>query len=255
MDMDLTGKVALVTGSTKGIGLATAIGLARMGASVIVNGRTEAAVAEATEKIKGAVPAAKTQSAAIDLSTAEGCAAIVQRFPAVDILVNNLGIYEPKPFFDTPDEDWRTNVRGQRDERRAPARYLKGCSTPRSAAACCSCRASRSSSSRRRWFAQLIEIGAARAGGAEMTGTRLRSTGAAGAGRVECSWSYWRRARGTQGRRRRIWQRGHFTERGRRRCCSRYADPGRDRQPDLLCFVPRHPARPMAQRCAPIAAS
>ena len=108
MDMDLTGKVALVTGSTKGIGLATAIGLARMGASVIVNGRTEAAVAEATAKIKGAVPSAKTQSAAIDLSTADGCAAIVQRFPAVDILVNNLGIYEPKPFFDTPDEDWRT---------------------------------------------------------------------------------------------------------------------------------------------------
>jgi len=108
MDMDLTGKVALVTGSTKGIGLATAIGLARMGASVIVNGRTEAAVAEAVGKIKGAVPAAKTQSAAIDLSTAEGCATIIQRFPAVDILVNNLGVYEPKPFFEAVDEDWRT---------------------------------------------------------------------------------------------------------------------------------------------------
>jgi NAD(P)-dependent dehydrogenase (short-subunit alcohol dehydrogenase family) len=108
MDLDLTGKVALVTGSTKGIGLATAIGLARMGASVVVNGRTEAAVTEATAKIKGAVPSAKTQSAAIDLSNAQGCAAIIQRFPAVDILVNNLGIYEPKPFFDTPDEDWRT---------------------------------------------------------------------------------------------------------------------------------------------------
>jgi len=108
MDMDLTGKVALVTGSTKGIGLATAIGLARMGASVIVNGRTEAAVAEAVGKIKGAIPAAKTQSAAIDLSTAEGCATIIQRFPAVDILVNNLGVYEPKPFFDATDQDWRT---------------------------------------------------------------------------------------------------------------------------------------------------
>jgi NAD(P)-dependent dehydrogenase (short-subunit alcohol dehydrogenase family) len=106
MDLDLTGKIALVTGSTRGIGLATATGLARMGASVIVNGRSEAAVAEATAKIKGAVPAAKLESAPIDLATAEGCAALTQRFPTADILVNNLGIYEPKAFFDTPDEDW-----------------------------------------------------------------------------------------------------------------------------------------------------
>ena len=108
MDLDLTGKVALVTGSTKGIGLATAIGLARMGASVIVNGRTEAAVAEAVGKIKAAVASAKTENAAIDLATAQGCAAMLQRIPAVDILVNNLGVYEPKPFFDATDEDWRT---------------------------------------------------------------------------------------------------------------------------------------------------
>ena len=106
MDLDLTGKVALVTGSTRGIGLATAVGLARMGAGVIVNGRSEAAVGEATAKIKAAVPTAKLESAPIDLSTAEGCAALTQRFPAVDILVNNLGIYEPKPFFDIPDQDW-----------------------------------------------------------------------------------------------------------------------------------------------------
>jgi NAD(P)-dependent dehydrogenase (short-subunit alcohol dehydrogenase family) len=107
MDLDLTGKQALVTGSTRGIGLATAIGLARMGAGVIVNGRTQAAVDEAAAKIGQAVSAAKVEAAVGDLGTAAGCAALIARFPVVDILVNNLGIYEPKAFFDIPDEDWQ----------------------------------------------------------------------------------------------------------------------------------------------------
>lgn len=106
MNLDLSGKRAMVTGSTRGIGLATAIGLARMGAEVVVNGRTAATVQEAIGRIGHAFPAAKTQAAAFDLGAAAGCADLIERFPVVDILVNNLGIYEPKPFFDIQDDDW-----------------------------------------------------------------------------------------------------------------------------------------------------
>src|SRR5687767_7736172 len=104
MNIDLTGKLALVTGSTRGIGLATAVGLARMGADVIVNGREAASVADAIAKLKQAVPAAKAHAAVFDLGRAEGCAGLVAQFSEVDILVNNLGIYEPKPFFDVEDD-------------------------------------------------------------------------------------------------------------------------------------------------------
>jgi NAD(P)-dependent dehydrogenase (short-subunit alcohol dehydrogenase family) len=106
MDLDLSGKCALVTGSTRGIGLATAVGLARMGAEVVVNGRSAGAVDEALAKIRERVAGARLVAAPHDLGTAEGCAALVAQVPAVDILVNNLGIYEPKPFFDIEDADW-----------------------------------------------------------------------------------------------------------------------------------------------------
>ncbi len=96
MDLDLTDKTALVTGSTRGIGLATAIGLAQMGAEVIVNGRDKAAVGEAVAKVRQAAPSARAHAAVFDLGNAAGCAALVKQFPDVDILVNNLGIYEPK---------------------------------------------------------------------------------------------------------------------------------------------------------------
>ena len=108
MDLDLSGKLALVTGSTRGIGLAAARGLAGMGAEVIVNGRTQGAVDKAMADIEAAVPGAVLHGAAADLSHAKGCAAVTEAFPAVDILVNNTGVYGPKPFFEIADEDWQS---------------------------------------------------------------------------------------------------------------------------------------------------
>jgi NAD(P)-dependent dehydrogenase (short-subunit alcohol dehydrogenase family) len=107
MNLRLTDKTALVSGSTKGIGFAIATGLAREGARVIVNGRSEKSVAEATKQIDRAVPKAMVKGFVGDLSIAASAETLLQRFPLVDILVNNLGIFEPKPFEDIPDEDWR----------------------------------------------------------------------------------------------------------------------------------------------------
>src|SRR5229473_1242023 len=107
MNLKLTDKTALVSGSTKGIGFAIATGLAREGARVIVNGRSEKAVAEAKQQIDQAVPDARIESFAGDLSTAAATETLLQRFPLVDILVNNLGIFEPKSFGDITDEEWR----------------------------------------------------------------------------------------------------------------------------------------------------
>jgi NAD(P)-dependent dehydrogenase (short-subunit alcohol dehydrogenase family) len=106
MKIDLTGKTALVTGSTAGIGHAIAKGLAATGAEVVVNGRTQAKVDAAITEIDKAVPGAKLCGVAADVSTAEGCAALVDALPRVDILINNAGIFEPKDFFEIPDADW-----------------------------------------------------------------------------------------------------------------------------------------------------
>jgi NAD(P)-dependent dehydrogenase (short-subunit alcohol dehydrogenase family) len=105
MDLNLENKLAVVTGSTAGIGYAIAEALLREGARVIVNGRTQAGVDKALAKL-----AATGRSAlgfAGDLSLAKSADELARHYPDVDILVNNLGIFEPKPFEEIPDEDWR----------------------------------------------------------------------------------------------------------------------------------------------------
>jgi len=104
MDLKLRDKVALVTGSTAGIGFATAQALAAEGAHVYVNGRTQ-------ERVDAAVAAVRSQAGKVDgivadFSTAAGAEAVIASLPAVDVLVNNVGIFEPKPFAEIPDSDW-----------------------------------------------------------------------------------------------------------------------------------------------------
>ena len=95
-----------MTGSTAGIGFAAAAGLFREGASVVINGRTPERVEASIMKIRGIGGAGAVSGVAADLSTAEGVNELVRQLPDVDILVNNLGIFEPKPFEDIPDADW-----------------------------------------------------------------------------------------------------------------------------------------------------
>jgi NAD(P)-dependent dehydrogenase (short-subunit alcohol dehydrogenase family) len=102
MDLQLSDKLAVISGSTAGIGYAIAEALAKEGARVIVNGRTQAAVDKAVSQLGKGVA-----GFAGDLSDATKAAELARKFPDVDILVNNLGIFEPKPFEDIPDEDWR----------------------------------------------------------------------------------------------------------------------------------------------------
>jgi NAD(P)-dependent dehydrogenase (short-subunit alcohol dehydrogenase family) len=106
MKIDLSGKTALVTGSPSGIGHAIASGLAAAGATVVVNGRTQGKVDAAVAAIARGVPGAKVRGAAADVSTAVGCKTLTAALTDVDILINNAGIFEPKGFFDIPDEDW-----------------------------------------------------------------------------------------------------------------------------------------------------
>ena len=106
MDLGLKNKKALVTGSTAGIGLATARALAAEGAVVTINGRTQARVDAALQALRRDVRGAEVNGFAGDLATKAGCDALIAHLPDVDVLVNNMGIFEPKAFADIPDEDW-----------------------------------------------------------------------------------------------------------------------------------------------------
>ncbi len=104
MDLKLNNKVALVTGSTAGIGLAIAQALAAEGAHVYVNGRTQQRVDEAVAAIRS--HGGRVDGIVADFSSAAGAEAVIAKLPAVDVLVNNVGIFEPKPFAEIPDADW-----------------------------------------------------------------------------------------------------------------------------------------------------
>lgn len=107
MNISLHGKRAIVSGSTAGIGLAIATGLAEAGAEVVLNGRSKARVDAALKQLRGKLPGAKVSGVVADLGTAEGAQALFAKVPQADILVNNLGIFEPKGFFEISDEEWQ----------------------------------------------------------------------------------------------------------------------------------------------------
>jgi len=107
MNFGLKSKTALVSGSTAGIGLAIAAALAAEGAKVIINGRTKARVDAALDQLRKRVKDAEFHGVAADLGVVGGLEPIARQIPRVDILVNNLGIFEAKPFFHIPDDDWK----------------------------------------------------------------------------------------------------------------------------------------------------
>src|SRR5262249_24414600 len=106
MDLQLTNKKVLISGSTAGIGYAIAKQFANEGAVIYLNGRTPTAVENARRKISTALPGSNVYGVAADLATQEGFEKLVQELPSLDILINNVGLFEPVRFFESKDEDW-----------------------------------------------------------------------------------------------------------------------------------------------------
>lgn len=127
MDMNLSGKTAVVTGSTAGIGFACAAELARMGAEVIITGRKQAGVNTAIAELENAVDGAKVHGVAADLGTAKGVDTLIDQVPSADVLVNNVAVFDPRDFFDITDAEWQqyfdVNIMSGV---RASRHYLKG---------------------------------------------------------------------------------------------------------------------------------
>ncbi|MEI4279958.1 SDR family NAD(P)-dependent oxidoreductase [Klenkia terrae] len=107
MRLDLSGKTALVTGSSQGIGLAIATGLASAGAAVVLTARGEGKLAAAADEVRAAVEGAEVTTVAADVSTDEGTATLLAAVPDVDVLVNNLGVFGAQPALEIPDDEWR----------------------------------------------------------------------------------------------------------------------------------------------------
>lgn len=106
MDLQLKNKTALVTGSTAGIGLAIAKLLLKESASVIINGRSESRIQEAIQALQKEIPGCNVKGIVADFTDAKQVDALIKQAGNIDILINNIGIFEPKQFFDIPDTDW-----------------------------------------------------------------------------------------------------------------------------------------------------
>ena len=106
MDLKIKGKIALITGSTQGVGFATAKKLCQEGVNVYINGRTESKVNTAVQKLKNEFPEVEIKGVVANLKDIQGCNYLISKIPHLDILINNLGVFEPKNFEDITEKEW-----------------------------------------------------------------------------------------------------------------------------------------------------